>query len=193
LFLTQVNVGDTFVSASGSSCIVRSVGSNTTLTCAARTLTGTAVSSAQTVTGTGTKFQTEVTVGDILTSASGGVCQVTVIGSDTVITCLASPSPVFAGAVTTPSPFPPFAGTYTTTLANTLTPNYIASVPIDPRGSGATICATAADCSTPGVGITTLGTTNTGYYVHRTAGNRLEIGACAGEQLTGPGAINVKR
>ena len=74
---------------------------------------------------------------------------------------------------------------------STLAPDYIGSLPIDPRGTGATICATG--CTTNGVGITTLGATNTGYYVHRTAGNRLEIGACAGEQQTAPGAISVKR
>ena len=71
---------------------------------------------------------------------------------------------------------------------NPLVPNYIASLPIDPRGSGESICVTG--CTTNAAGITTLGTTNTGYYVQRSAGNRIEIGACAGEQTT---SISVKR
>ncbi|MBI4457419.1 hypothetical protein HY633_00460, partial [Candidatus Uhrbacteria bacterium] len=56
------------------------------------------------------------------------------------------------------------------------------------RGSGSTVCQTG--CTTNAVGITTLGSTNTGYYLHRTTGNRLEVGACAGEQTS---SVKVKR
>jgi prepilin-type N-terminal cleavage/methylation domain-containing protein len=63
-----------------------------------------------------------------------------------------------------------------------LIPNYIAELPIDPRGSG--IYPDDDDNYLP------LGTGNSGYYIQRTAGNRIEIGACYPEQMA---EINVKR
>jgi hypothetical protein len=78
-------------------------------------------------------------------------------------------------------------------LSNPLTPTYIASAPVDPRGSGTTICGTGSSCTTLASGITTLGTTNTGYYIHRTTGNRIEIGSCSPEDTTTNPTINVKR
>lgn len=65
-------------------------------------------------------------------------------------------------------------------------PNYIADVPNDP--AGLTPCTTGSTCTT--VGNIAVGTTNSGYYVSRTAGNRIEIGACKPEQAA---AISVKR
>ncbi len=203
-FLTSVRVGDTLVIASTgvSPCEVVSIASNTALTCAAApspawssatvvarskncvvnlsdtfTLVGTATSSGATVTGLNTNFSTQVQVGDTLTSASGGTCLVSTIANATSITCSATPSPAFSGTVTN-------------AMKNGLIPNYIASAPIDPRGTGETICATSADCADPAIGVTTLGSTNTGYYLHRTNGNRIEIGACDGEQTA---TISVKR
>lgn len=72
-----------------------------------------------------------------------------------------------------------------------LVPQYIAELPVDPRGSGAP-CGTGAGCVTTGdVAISTSTTsTNTGYYIQRTTGNRIEIGACKPEQAT---SIFVKR
>jgi prepilin-type N-terminal cleavage/methylation domain-containing protein len=137
-------------------------------------MTGTAVSSGTAVTGTGTDFNPEASVGDTLTSASGSTCTVATVTSDTAIVCSNTPSPVFAGAV------------YNT--SKSIVPNFIATLPVDPRGVGTTICDTG--CATNAVGITSLGTTNSGYYIHRTNGNRIEIGSCLGEQTT---TINVKR
>ncbi|MEY4723408.1 MAG: hypothetical protein RLZZ324_921 [Candidatus Parcubacteria bacterium] len=80
----------------------------------------------------------------------------------------------------------------TTEPVLSLIPNYISEAPYDPRGNGTdAFCGTGSSCAT--VGNLPIGITNTGYYIHRTAGNRIEIGACQGEQLTGAGAISVKR
>jgi prepilin-type N-terminal cleavage/methylation domain-containing protein len=70
---------------------------------------------------------------------------------------------------------------------NDIVPNYISEIPTDPRGSG-TPCATGSTCTT--VGDLALGTTNSGYYVLRSQGNRIEIGSCAPEQAS---TISVKR
>lgn len=67
-------------------------------------------------------------------------------------------------------------------------PQYIAELPIDPRGEGKQLCETGTVCTTNGDMI--LGDHNTGYYIARTAGGRLEIGACKPERTTD---ISVKR
>ncbi|HTK04559.1 MAG TPA: type II secretion system protein [Candidatus Eisenbacteria bacterium] len=200
-FLTSVRVGDTLYDAATNglnTCTVLSIASDTALTCVAApatpwstttivakskncvvdlsdavTLLGTATNSGTAVTGTGTNFTAQVTVGDTLSNGTTS-CVVSAIASATSLTC--SPAPTWSGA------------TLTDTLANPLTPNYIASMPLDPRGSGTTICTSG--CTTNAVGVTTVGTNNTGYYLHRTSGNRIEIGACAPEQAA---SINVKR
>jgi prepilin-type N-terminal cleavage/methylation domain-containing protein len=59
---------------------------------------------------------------------------------------------------------------------------YISELPIDPIGSGKD--------PTPNVNDLVLGTNNTGYFLNRTAGNRIEIGACHPEQAS---SIRVKR
>jgi len=59
---------------------------------------------------------------------------------------------------------------------------YISDLPIDPLGSGGD--------PTPGTTDLALGNNNTGYYLNRTASNRLEIGACHPEQTA---SIRVKR
>lgn len=202
-FTTALKVGDVIYSTSPNFCTVASITSDLALTCLVApagafagaltraskncvanlsdTLTGpgTATSAAAVVTGTNSSFTTWVAVGDTLTSASGGTCTVTVVTNNTSITCSATPST-------------PFAGTYTILKKNPFVPTYIASLPIDPIGSGSTICSTGSGCTTLATGITALGTTNTGYYLHRTNGNRIEVGACAPEQLFSAG-INVKR
>lgn len=76
-----------------------------------------------------------------------------------------------------------------------LVPNYIASIPVDPRGtqtSSTTPCAVGSGCTTEGgLPIDTSDTsTNTGYYLARTSGNRLEVGACSPEQTT---SLSVRR
>ncbi|HTK04558.1 MAG TPA: type II secretion system protein [Candidatus Eisenbacteria bacterium] len=135
---------------------------------------GTATSSAAVVTGSGTSFDTQVVAGDTLTSASTGVCTVLTVTNATSITCTATPGTAFSG-------------TYTIThAAAAVFPTYIASIPLDPAGG--TPCLAAGSCTT--LGNLAIGTTNSGYYIARTAGNRIEIGACKAEQAT---AISVKR
>jgi prepilin-type N-terminal cleavage/methylation domain-containing protein len=134
------------------------------------TMVGTATSSGTAVTGSGTDFDPEASVGDVLLSASGGTCTVSAVGSDTGITCSNTPSPAFSGAV------------YNT--SDSVVPNYIASIPIDPRGSGTT-GPCISGCTTNGD--LALGLTNSGYYIQRT---RIEVGACSGEQSS---TISVKR
>jgi hypothetical protein len=56
-----------------------------------RTMTGTASSSGTAVTGTGTKFLTEVSVGDMIRFGSVGASRVTAIASDTALTISAAP------------------------------------------------------------------------------------------------------
>ena len=69
-----------------------------------------------------------------------------------------------------------------------IAPAYIAELPYDPLGVGNTDCGVGSGCTTEGgLGI---GDYNTGYYIHRTANGRIEIGACYPE-LSEP--IRVKR
>jgi hypothetical protein len=134
-----------------------------------------------TLTGTNTLFTSQVVVGDVITFSNAATCTVTVVTSNTSITCGSAPAPTPLNATMS----------VPTGSANPFVPNYIASAPIDPRGSGATICGPGdVACTIAAVGITTLGATNTGYYIHRTNGNRIEIGACSPEQAT---TVNVKR
>ena len=150
-------------------------------------LTGVATSSGTALVGTGTLFLTEVTVSDVLTDDDGGgsTCTVSIITDNTNIVCAGAPSPIFATDVMTNTP----AGT-----VDSIVPTYISEIPIDPRGVGAaSLCSNGtktANCPNGSEGDLALGTQNSGYYLHRTTGSRLEIGACFPEQAT---AINVKR
>jgi type IV pilus assembly protein PilA len=54
--------------------------------------------------------------------------------------------------------------------AQSLDPTFIAELPIDPVGSGADPEKDIVDSE--------IGDNNTGYYLNRTADNRIEIGAC---------------
>jgi prepilin-type N-terminal cleavage/methylation domain-containing protein len=129
-------------------------------------MVGTATSAGTAVTGTGTAFTTEAAVGDTIASAAGSECVVSAITSATAITCSVAPNPVFAGAVTN--------------ITRSIVPLYIAEIPVDPLGAGTIATATYLP----------LGDKNTGYYIHRTNGNRLEIGACYADQSA---TIKVKR
>lgn len=65
-----------------------------------------------------------------------------------------------------------------TCVANleTVAPAYIAELPLDPIGTGLTGCGNGSGCVVEGgVGI---GDYNTGYYIHKTANGRIEIGSC---------------
>jgi prepilin-type N-terminal cleavage/methylation domain-containing protein len=80
--------------------------------------------------------------------------------------------------------------------ATSLKPNYIADIPVDPRGVGQTICAPSSTCtvSASSLAAAALGPANTGYYLARTAGNRLEVGSCLAENgMSGAPTISVKR
>lgn len=132
-------------------------------------MAGVATSSGTAVTGSGTDFDPQAGVGDVLTSASGGTCTVSVVTDDDEITCSNEPSPVFAGTMVNTS--------------KSLSPTYIAEIPVDPRGPGA---------STGSVQLP-LGSNNSGYYIRRTTGNRIEIGSCYPENTTVNPAIRVKR
>ena len=131
-------------------------------------MAGTATSAAAVLTGAGTAFNTEAVVGDTLLSASGGECVIlgTPAPTATAVTCALAPTPVFAGAVFNKS--------------QSIVPLYLGSIPVEPRGAGA--LPTPANLA--------LGSTNSGYYIHRTNGNRIEIGSCYPEQAT---TVSVKR
>jgi len=58
-----------------------------------------------------------------------------------------------------------------------LAPTFIAQLPVDPKSDA------------PATG-PVLGDDNTGYYIHRTAGNRIEIGSCWPDQVA---SISVRR
>ncbi len=63
-----------------------------------------------------------------------------------------------------------------------LVTNYISALPHDPRGNGGVPpCGTGSTCATRGN--LPIGKTNTGYYIHRTTGDHIEIGACKGERI----------
>ncbi|MEA3249766.1 MAG: prepilin-type N-terminal cleavage/methylation domain-containing protein [Patescibacteria group bacterium] len=67
-----------------------------------------------------------------------------------------------------------------------LVPTYLAELPTDPNAPATAVCS--AGCTT--LGDIVIGDTNSGYYIHRTTGNRIEIGACQPEQSA---TIRVKR
>jgi hypothetical protein len=201
-FTTELAVGDTIYSTGAPTavCTIASIASATSATCTATplatmsgaanrapttciakisgTLRGTATSVGTAVTGTSSAFQRQVSVGDTLTSNSGGTCRVQSISSNTAIVCTQAPSPAFAG-------------TYYNSSRG-LVPAYIAEVPVDPKGAGESVCASGSGCTTVAGNdaAAVLSDSNTGYYLQRTNGNRIEVGACAGEQNT---SINVKR
>jgi len=66
-----------------------------------------------------------------------------------------------------------------------LDPTYLAEMPTDPAVNA---CGSTSGCTTEGG--QPIGDTNSGYYIHRTTGNRIEIGACQPEQTA---TISVKR
>ncbi len=66
-----------------------------------------------------------------------------------------------------------------------LAPTYLAELPTDPA---AAFCVSGSGCTTEGT--LAIGDSNSGYYIHRTTGNRIEIGACQAEQGA---TISVKR
>ena len=67
-----------------------SIYSETPLSSTVRTLTGTLTSSGTAVTGSGTKFLSEVAINDVIRSASNGASRVTAIASDTALTIVAA-------------------------------------------------------------------------------------------------------
>jgi prepilin-type N-terminal cleavage/methylation domain-containing protein len=64
-------------------------------------------------------------------------------------------------------------------------PTYLAEIPTDPATNA---CGSGSGCTTEGT--VAIGSTNSGYYIQRTTGNRIEIGACQPEQSA---TITVKR
>lgn len=69
-----------------------------------------------------------------------------------------------------------------------LVPDYLAEIPTDPAENS---CDAGSGCDVEGEeGDLVIGSTNSGYYIHRTTGNRIEVGACQPEQSA---TINVKR
>jgi len=84
----------------------------------------------------------------------------------------------------------------TGTVEPTLYPEYLAELPMDSRVGEAPCLTTGTgtDCYIDGetgdAGSLVIGDTNSGYYIKRSSGNRIEIGACAPEQAS---AISVKR
>ena len=62
---------------------------------------------------------------------------------------------------------------------------YIAAIPTDPKEA---VCVPGSNCVTEGV--LPIGDKNSGYYIHRTTGNRIEIGAFQPDQNA---MISVKR
>ncbi len=66
-----------------------------------------------------------------------------------------------------------------------LVPAYLAELPTDPAANA---CGASSPCTTDGT--VAIGASNSGYYIHRTTGGRIEIGACQPEQSA---TINVKR
>ena len=137
--------------------------------------TGTATSTLAAVAGTGTAFTAQIAAGD---TVSDGVnsCTVLSVSSSSAFTCTANPTP---GAFS--------AATLTVTRSSAaLFPAYIASIPLDPANG--TPCGSGSGCTT--IGDLAIGSTNSGYYIQRSTGNRIEIGACKTEQAA---AISVKR
>jgi len=72
-----------------------------------------------------------------------------------------------------------------TDAALSIVPEYIAEIPTDP---GLNECGDGSGCITEGT--IAIGEQNSGYYIKRTAGNRVEIGACQPER---DATIKVKR
>ena len=69
---------------------------------------------------------------------------------------------------------------YSTTVADSIVPDYLADLPVDPQG--ATVVPTANYLA--------LGDNNSGYYIHKFTSGRIEVGSCYPDQTA---VINVKR
>lgn len=66
---------------------------------------------------------------------------------------------------------------------NRLVPDYIAEIPLDPLGLGAAQpCRTGVAEAGCVIGDLSIGAANTGYYMRRTTGGRIEVGACYPDQ-----------
>ncbi len=127
---------------------------------------------------------------------SGSNVQV-IVTSDTGIEC-GPTSPVHPGCnkamdTTAASPQKNCVVNLSDATTTPLIPNYIASAPHDPRGDGQTVCVTGCTTNATSTAAAQIGATNTGYYLARTSGNRLEIGACLPEDTTTNPTISVKR
>ncbi len=71
---------------------------------------------------------------------------------------------------------------YSATVADSIVPEYLADIPVDPVGG------------TPTAGNLPIGDNNSGYYIHKFTSGRIEIGSCYPDDTTGSGTtINVKR
>jgi len=67
---------------------------------------------------------------------------------------------------------------YSTTAADSIVPDYLADIPLDPVGG------------TPTVGNLPIGDANSGYYIHKYTSGRIEIGSCYPDQSA---VISVRR
>lgn len=121
-------------------------------------------------TGSGTDFTTEVAEGDEIAIDNGETCTVENVVAVDEIDCEENLTGTAAGHTGT-------------NVSKAIIPEYIAEIPIDPRGDG----------EIPTAGNLALGATNSGYYIHRTNGNRVEIGACYPEDTATTPTISVKR
>lgn len=121
-------------------------------------------------TGLSTDFVTEVAVGDEIAIDNGETCTVESITSAVILDCDEDLTGTLAGHTGT-------------NVTDAIIPTYIAEIPVDPRGDG----------EIPTAGNLALGDMNSGYYIKRTNGNRIEIGSCYPEDTVTNPTISVKR
>ncbi len=157
-----------FPSCPGAPHPLNATGTRTCVAALGGLMTGTAVSVAADVAGTNTLFDTEAVIGDTLLSASGGTCIIEEITDFETIVCTATPSPAFAGTVIN--------------TTRSIVDEYIAEIPSDPIGAGS--LPAGQEEYLP------IGDLNSGYYIWRNSGNRIEIGSCNPEQES---SISVRR
>ncbi len=107
---------------------------------------------------------------------TGSLAQV-IVSDDSTTACSV---PATAPACPPVAPLDVTVGKKCVANLSALVPDYLAELPVDALGAG----------TVPTAGNLALGPKNTGYYIHRTTGNRLEIGACYPDGGT---TIQVKR
>lgn len=110
---------------------------------------------------------------------SNTLSQVIVKDASTVVCSVPATAPLCTGqTLATSADKTCVAQLYSATVADSIVPDYLADIPLDPVGG------------TPDTGYLPIGDANSGYYIHKFTSGRIEIGSCHPDQSA---VISVRR